>query len=260
LDLQEKTQIITEVMKQTKEQWVRTKPENTDIAIYLHFFRGDDLVITLQCEVDRDKAMAAGEIGAMGFGADTMAITFESFHSNEGKSPLTGKQWRPHEMQYVFEAEPRNAVEHWVDECITTTAHERGGAFVLSSNGYRIMKSKTVWMVEWTEQQMHISSETEEGQAAGVMFEYLQHSMANQTIEEKIAEDAKSNPLSAVMGQMLVDEPERRLFHTDMATITALNDRKLIQTALVAAEPGSVREELLTERLGNDGTWNVSRV
>jgi hypothetical protein len=243
-------------MKRTKEDWVATKPDNTDIAIYLHFWRGDDLVITLQCEVDRDKAMAAGDIGAMGFGADTMAITFESFHSNEGKSPLTGKQWRPHEMQFVFEAEPRNAVEHWVDECITTTAHERGGAFILNSDGYRISGDK----VEWTEQQMHISSETEEGQAAGVMFEYLQHAMASPTIEQKIAEDAKSNPLTAVMGQMLVDDPERRLFHTDMATLTALNERGLIQTAVVGAEPGSVREELLTERLGNDGTWKVTQV
>lgn len=255
MDLREKTDQITEVMKQTKEEWVATKPENTDIAIYLHFWRGDDLVITLQCEVDRDKAMMAGDMGAMGFGADTMAITFESFHSNEGKSPLTGEQWRPHEMQFVFEAEPRNAVEHWVDECITTTMHERGGGYVLNSNGYRIVKGQVVW----TEQQMHISSDTEGENAAGFMFEYMQRAMAAQTIEDKIAEDAKTNPLTAMMGT-LVEDPERRLYHTDMATLTALNDRKLIQTALVGAEPGSVREELLQERLGNDGTWKVTQV
>ncbi len=255
MDLREKTTQITEVMKKTKEDWVATKPENTDIAIYLHFWRGDDLVVTLQCEVDRDTAIAAGDIGAMGFGADTMAITFESFHSNEGKSPLTGEPWRPHEMQYVFEAEPRNAVEHWVDECITTTMHERGGGYVLSSNGYRIVGDKVIW----TEEQMHISSEVEEGEAAGVMFDYLQHAMAAPTIEEKIAEDAKTNPLSAMMSD-LIDEPERRLFHTDMATLTALNDRKLIQTALIGAEPGTLREELLQERVGNDGTWKVSQV
>ena len=255
MDLQEKTTLITDLMKKTKEDWVATKPENTDIAIYLHFWRGDDLIITLQCAVDRDKAMAAGEIGAMGFGADTMAITFESFHSNEGKSPLTGEQWRPHEMQYVFEAEPRNAVEHWVDECVTTTIHERGGRYILASNGYRISGIKVVW----TEEQLHISSDNEDENAAGVMFEYLQHSMANPTIEEKIAEDAKTNPLTAMMGS-LVEDPERRLFHTDMATLTALNERGLINSALVGAEPGSVREELLTERLGNDGTWKVTQV
>lgn len=255
MDIREKTQAITEVMKKTKEDWVATRPENTDIAIYLHFWRGDDLIITLQCEVDRDTAMAAGEVGAMGFGADTMAITFESFHSNEPNSPLSGKRWRPHEMQYVFEAVPENAVEHWVDECLTTTLHERGGGYVLNSNGYRINGGELIW----TEAQMHVTSEDEDGSAAGVMFEYLQHAMAAPTIEEKIVEDAKTNPLSAMMAT-LVEESERRLFHTDMATLTALNERGLIKSALVGAEPGTLREELLTERVGNDGTWSVTQV
>lgn len=254
MDLQEKTNQITEVMKKTKEEWVATKPENTDIAIYVHFWRGDDLVITLQCEVDRDTAMAAGQVGAMGFGADTMALTFESFHSNLGKSPVTGENWRPHEMQYVFEAEPRNATEHWVDECITTTLHERGGGYVLSSNGYQIEKNK----VTWTEDQMLVLSDEEsDGHAAGAMFEFLQHAMTQPTIEQAMAN--ASNPLTAMMAT-LVDDPERRLFHTDMATLTSLNERKLIKTALVGAEPGSVREQMLTERLGNDGTWTVTQV
>lgn len=255
MDLQEKTTQITEVMKTTKNDWVASKPENTDIAIYLHFWRGDDLVVTLQCEVDRDKAIQAGDMGAMGFGADTMAITFESFHSNEPKSPITGEDWRPHEMQYVFEAEPRNATEHWVDECITTTIHERGGGYVLASNGYRIVKDQ----VTWTEEQLYISSDDANGHAAGMMFDYLQHAMSRPTIEDAITKDAETNPISSFMGAQ-VTEPEVRLFHTDMATLTALNDRGLIQSALIGAEPGSVREELLSERLGNDGTWKVTQV
>jgi len=255
LDLREKTDQITEVMKKTKEDWVATKPDNVDIAIYLHFWRGDDLVITLQCEVDRDKAIQAGEIGAMGFAADSMAITFESYHSNTRTSPLSGKDWRPQEMQFVFETEPRNAVEHWVDECITTTAHERGGAYILSSNGYRIVGDK----VEWTEQQMTISSSDEEGEASGAMFDYLQRAMAQSTIEERIAEDTDRNPITAMLSELVTD-PEYRLFHTDMATLTALNERKLIQSALVGAGEGTARAELLTERLGNDGTWDVTQV
>ena len=55
-------------------------------------------------------------------------------------------------------------------------------------------------------------------------------------------------------------DPEYRLFHTDMATLTALNERKLIQSALVGAGEGTARAELLTERLGNDGTWDVTQV
>jgi hypothetical protein len=256
LDLREKTRQIVEVMKKTKEDWVASKPENTDIAIYLHFWRGDDLVVTLQCDVDRDKAIQAGDLGAMGFGADTMAITFESFHSNTGQSPLTGEPWRPHEMQYVFEAEPRNAVEHWVDECITTTAHERGGGYILASNGYRIVGTEVIW----TEEQMHLSSEDEDGSASGAMFDYLQHAMERPTIEKAIEEEEGKNPLTRFMADSLKDDPERRLFHIDMAALTSLNERGLIRSAMIGAEPGSLREKLLTERLGNDGTWDVTQV
>ena len=255
MDIQEKASQITEVMKKTKEEWVATKPANPDIAIYLHFWRGDDLVITLQCPVDRDTATAAGEIGAMGFAADTMAITFESFHSSLGKSPLTGENWRPQEMQYVFEAEPRNATEHWVAECVTTTIHERGGDYALISHGYTIEDDQVVW----TEEQMHVSSDNDDGHAAGVMFEYLQHAMANQTIEEKLREEGKTNPMTQFV-TTLVDEPERRQFHTDMATLTALTERKLITTALIGAVPGSLREELLQERFKEDGTWKITQV
>lgn len=255
MDLREKTAQITDVMKKTKEDWVATEPENADIAIYLHFWRGDDLVVTLQCEVDRDKAIAAGEIGAMGFAADSMAITFESYHSNVPNSPLTGNRWRPQEMQYVFETEPRNATERWVDECITTTSHERGGAYILSSNGYRIVKNR----VEWTDARLEVSSADEDGEAAGSMFEYLQNAMAQPTIKDKIDEDAKVNPLMAMASDLVGDE-ERRLFHIDMAALTALNERKLITSALVAAEAGTLREELLKDRLGNDGVWDVTQI
>ena len=134
-------------MKQTKEDWVATKPDNTDIAIYLHFWRGDDLVITLQCEVDRDTALAAGPVGAMGFAADTMAITFESYHTNSRTSPTHGEALAASRDAVRLRGRAAQRGEHWVDECITTTAHERGGAYILSSNGYRIVGDQ----VEWTE-------------------------------------------------------------------------------------------------------------
>ena len=62
-----------------------------------------------------------------------MSLTFESFNSTLAENPITGKRWEPQEMQYVFEAVPENRTEHWVRECITTSAHERGGEFALTS-------------------------------------------------------------------------------------------------------------------------------
>ena len=136
---------ITQLMKETKESWVASEPDNTDLAIYLHFWRGDEMVAMVQTPLDRDTGLEAGMVGATGFAATTMSLTFESYNSTLPESPLTGKRWEPHEMQYTFEAVPQNRIEHWVKECLTTTAHERGGEFGLTSLPYIIEGTKVLW-------------------------------------------------------------------------------------------------------------------
>jgi hypothetical protein len=237
---------ISELMKQTKEDWVASNPENTDLAIYLHFWRADDLAVMVQCPLDRDTGLNAGIVGAAGFAATTMSITFESYNSTEPVSPNTGKPWEPHEMQYTFEAVPENREKHWVTECLTTTAHERGGDFALTSLPFVIEGNKVIWK----EETLTISSGTDGEGGGGVMFDYLQDAMARPTLEEAIDEKSESDPmLKMVTG--LIDDPERRLFHTDMAVYKTLEERKLITAVMFRAEAGSLREELIRERFGD---------
>ena len=83
------------------------------------------------------------------------------------------------------------------------------------------------------------------------MFDYLQDAMSKQTIEEVMAEKAETDPMVKIMAG-LVEDPERRLFHTDMATYTAMKDRKLVSAIMFTADPGSLRQELIQERLGDE--------
>src|SRR5881392_4158957 len=106
MSLEEKLTEIAEVMRGTKESWVATGPENTDLSMFLHFWRGDELVAAAQTPLDRDTGLKAGMLGARGFSATTMAITFESYQAVEPHSPMTGLDWRPGEMQYVFKTQP----------------------------------------------------------------------------------------------------------------------------------------------------------
>src|SRR3954470_18718710 len=160
-------------MKQTKEGWVGTKPENTDLAMYLHFWRGEDLIAMVQTPLERDIGLHAGQVGAAGFAATTMALTFESYHSEEPKNPVTGQPWQPHEMQYTFEAVPENREKHWVKECLTTSAHERGGAYGLQVMPYVLEGTKVLW----AEETITVTSE-EDLQGGGTMFDYLQSAMS----------------------------------------------------------------------------------
>lgn len=236
---------IVQLMKETKESWVATGPENTDLAIYLHFWRGDSLDIMVQCPLDRDTGLQAGQVGAAGFGATTMSLTFESFNSTLGESPITGSPWEPHEMQYVFEAVPENRTEHWVKECVTTTAHERGGEFALTSMPYVIEDGQVVW----SESRIEISSQAEGEGGGGVMFDWMQHAMAQPTIEEVMSSKAENDQITAVISEMVTD-PEMRLFHTDMATYRAMEEQHLVSAIMFAANPGSLRAEMIEERLG----------
>ena len=239
-----KMEQISDLMKQTKESWVATRPDNTDLAMYLHFWRGDDLIAMVQTPLDRDTGLKAGQLGAQGFGASAMSLTFESYNSAEMTSPNTGKRWEPHEMQYTFEAVPQNRTERWVTECLTTTAHERGGEFALCSMPYWIEDDKVVWLEEKT-----IWHSADEGEGAGVMFEALQHAMSQPTIEEVFAEKAKGDKVAELVSGLITD-PELRHFHTDMATYTAMQDRKLASAVVFTAEAGSDRAKWIEERLG----------
>lgn len=239
MGLQEKLQKVHDLMEGTKQDWVSSKPENVDLGIYLHFWRSDVLVAMALCPLDRDAALHASQIGAMGLNADAMSITFESYHSNLPNSPITGKPWKPHEMQFVQEMHPKKG---WVDECLTTTIHERGGGFGMSSHAYRIENHQ----VEWLDSQFDVVKDYEIGQGSGVMFEALQHAMAAQTMEQVLAES--KDPITAMMGKLVVDE-EVRLTHSELGTMRALEEKELILSMTFFVEPGSVREEMLNDRL-----------
>lgn len=244
MDLTEKLNQVTELMKSTKQSWVATDPENTDLAIYLHFWRGEGMVAMVQCPLDRDIGLEAGNVGARGFGASTMSITFESYHSTLGKSPITGKDWQPREMQYTFEAVPENRAEGWVTECLTTTIHQRGGGFAMQSLPYTIENN----LVTWGESVLMI---TEDGETTGggYMHDYLQQAMAAPTIEEILADQSENSQIAALING-LVDDPEARMFHIDMATYTAMQERNLVTAIMFTAEVGSNRERWIEERHG----------
>jgi hypothetical protein len=244
--LKEKMAQITDLMKFTKQDWVASKPDNTDMAMYLHFWRDDELVVAVQTPLDRDIGLAAGQVGAAGFAATTMSITFESYHSELGESPNTGRPWEPHEMQYTFEAVPENREKHWVRECLTTTAHERGGGFILQSMPYVIED----WEVIWSEP-LIVDSEVVGEAGGGVMYDYLQQSMAAPTIAEAIATKGKNDPMMKLISD-LIDDPEQRLFHIDMATYKIMRGRNLVTSVIFFAKKGTNRALLIKDRMVGD--------
>lgn len=239
MNLQEKMQQISELMRTMKNDWVATDPEHTDLGIYLHFFRGDEMVVALACPLERDKALEAAHLGAAGFCADTMIITFESYHTTLEVSPISGEEWEAGELERLFNDDPEAVDKGWMHECLTTTGHERGGGYGLISLPYLIKAKEVVWQDAMTP--------PENVDGGGVMFESLQYSMSLPTLLERVEEVADTDPVAGLISGLILD-PELRQFHTDMATLQALQERELIISVALTAEPGTNRERLIRER------------
>lgn len=242
MDLREKLDATIDLMKQVKSEWVATNPENTDLAIYLHFWRDDEVAVAVQTVMERDIGLQAGMVGAMGFSADVVSISFESFHSKLALSPITGGLWQHREMQFVYETHPEAHDRGWVDSCISVALHERGGEYGFASVPYVIAGAEVIWP-EGGE-----ISTGDEVTGGGAMFDVLQRMMLMPTLDEKLDPNS-DNPVTAMMSS-LIDDPEARRFHTDMATYKALEERNLITGIMFGADKGSNRAKWLEERLG----------
>jgi len=240
--LSEKLAIVDATMRTTKESWVKTEPEDTDLAIYIHLWRGDDLVVTLLCPVDRDTGLSALHMAVAGFNATAVAMTFESYHSTLGTSPVTGKRWEHHEMQFVFETVPDSVEKGWVAECLTTTIHDRDSNVLMSSAAYAIEDKQVRWL---TEEEWPSGITGESGVPGGLMFEVISQAMKAPTLDEKLKEEGPFKAFAESIGN-----EERQHFHMDVACLQALMDKKLITGSVLAAPTGSEREKWITERFG----------
>lgn len=240
---------VVEVMKRTKESWVAESPDQPDLAIYEHYYRGGDLVATVQCPMDRDIALRAAMVACPGFSADVVSVTFESYSTKHTKSPVTGEEWMPKEMQFVAQTMPEAFEKGWVHECLTTSIHERGGDYALASHGYRI----TDGVVEWLEAKSMNPEHENPTSGGGFMFDNLQAAMERKTMEETVREETENEnePLLQLLAGTFKDDPERRAFHIDMATSRVLEDNELAIGVMLMAEAGTNRAEWLEERLGD---------
>lgn len=247
MDLVELLDTVAGLMRQTKEDWVATGPENPDLAIYLQFFRGEEPVASAQCPLDAHRAVRAASIGACGFNTDALAMTVESYHSDLKVSPLTGNPWLHREMQYLAETDPKALADGVVNTCLITTAHERGGRFAVQLQPYRITDTTVEWL---TAKYERFTSDDVATRGDGRIMAELQQAMASPTALELMAADASKNQALYALLNALSD-PEAQLFHCDMATMRALRDQDLVTEVLLFADEGTNREKWLSERMGD---------
>lgn len=153
-------------------------------------FRGDEpVVVMIPSKVDRDAALHAARIQAVGFGCDVIAVTTDARRPVGDYiffNPVTGRRtrredresaWGPGEMQQA--ALEHGALEKgWLTDTLMTTVVNRAGDMRLVSQDYRTSRRTTAlgivsWEITWAEGLPALDTRDSEAEASGIIPEAL---------------------------------------------------------------------------------------
>jgi hypothetical protein len=217
-----------EHVKREHVRSVKGKPGRTDILTITESWRGTEPVCAVFTPPDRDRMLAVARVSAAGFGADTLAVTMETYESVSATmlNPDTGQRWGPGEMATYYEKHGRD--NGAVSEALFVCCYNRAGDEVVQSLPYRIVGR----VVEWAERK-----DFDTGVGSGIVPDTLRAIMADKTVHQQLG------------GAFSELSPEQMLAHGDAGTIQALMASGYDLGMAVFAEPGSVRAQVLRESL-----------
>lgn len=258
-DALDKATASVRTVKERHVRQVKGKPGHTDIQTVIESYRGDDLVATVFLPPDRDAMLEAAWIAARGFSADVIAVTMETYQGtatttgddreawDRGEipqmlNPLTGKPLEQGDLTDL-------ALNHdgiargWVTEALVTQVLNRAGDSKFVTQPYRIVGRE----VEWTPlpDTLREDMDSEGFDYRGIVPESLADAMRADTIDQVVA---KETLLS--MGTLSGLGEERARAHADVAAVRVISERLARKHVMVllAAKPGSVREQVLRDR------------
>lgn len=248
---------------------VKGKRDRTDIATVIEAFRDGEPVAYALTLPHRDTMLAVAEVLANGLGADLLALTFEAYAvigsatpeetaagrlnpetNPSGINPDTGQRWGEGEMGAYFAAHGPDGV---VSEALNTTVATRAGDVWMFAQPYRIEGTS----VTWDDRDNFDSNRDTRAEASGYVPRVLREVMTKPTV---LQQALRARPDFADMST------ERLLANNDAACVKYLphlvaqlpDPEAFINLALFAI-PGSVRHQVLVERLGRGDVTDPRR-
>jgi hypothetical protein len=216
----------------------------TDISPVIQGWRGAQPVVLLApARVNRDDALYAARLAAVGFGCDILSFTVEGWQAADPeRNPTTGKLWGPGEMQRAVEEE--GALEAgWITEALTTNVVNRAGDVLGAVLPYRVdprvsALDITSYGLEWG-QQPDLAQEAEWG---GLVVDHLVDFMNEPPVDALMAQ-ADLPPADSFR---LSDEEARA--HIDCAVVKTLR-RSGFEGAVMLQADSPVRASVIERSL-----------
>lgn len=157
-------------MKEAKVAEARIREDGTDLVPTVEGWRGNDPVVTMMPDaVDRDAALNAARLVAVGYGCDLIVLTTEGWHPTKDHveiNPVTGRPWAQGEMQDVVEHH-QGMERGIIVEALTITAVNKAGDVIGSVYDYEIVANPLTGRLQVKWQEPLVADNTEEGTTFG---------------------------------------------------------------------------------------------
>ena len=213
-----------------QQQALDTRQTSQELMVYVSLWR-EEPVLTL-VSTNRDDALHAAYVAAVGADAERIGITFEGWRAREMTNPDTGKDWGPGEMSEYNEKHPENDV---IYSGILT--------YVLARDGESVVKSAEI--ITGEHGSVAKPDEIDEVlEFRGYIPENLKAAMDQGTLSDMMPPGVAAKAEEA-LGHT------RRYYHQDRAIIRELFDRNKIVAVMIFAVAGSEREALINEQVGD---------
>lgn len=227
--IQQAAEFAVRSARRAKEDQARKR--DSDLPVSLFAYRGQDLVAMVwPTDGTRDKTLAAVRTVAVGFGADVLAMTMDTWQGTGRTNPLTGKSWGAGDLQDLVENHDGYG-RGWVTDAVSVLVYNRAGDRSATMLPYRIASRNVVWLDD-----RHL--DTEDGYG-GLVHEVLSAAMSGPTLDVLVAR-------TGLTGADFGLDAEETLAHQDCAAAKLLLNRCAVA---LAAEPNTVRAKIIRRSL-----------
>lgn len=226
------------VAKQSAKATLRRAKGRTDLGTQITCIRGDEPVVSIVMRPDRDEMLQVSDYAASGFGADLLALSFDTFmvsgHKEENANdPRTGKHWAQGAMQtYVDEF----GFDGTVVEGILTMGINRAGDIRFLQQTYEVAGRS----VHWADAEAAVDGD----RMTGIVPNALRQIMLRKTLDQAFA-----TTMPQVFAKFSAADPQRARWHMDIAACEFIQSRAPSPLVMaVFAEKGSPRDQVFRRR------------
>lgn len=199
-DLKQQHDEHVETVKGVKERYAKRRGDDEPMPTEIRVFRDGREIAVIATFNSPDFFMKVFHVARVGFSAQRMSLSMESWSSKLKENPLSGEEWEQGEMAYVAEYYPEARENGWVTDALNVFTFDENGDYESSLIHFSMEGPLITWGEEMkhTEDDFHVGGRVVQSCTTSMKSPGLsQHAAVHMMMDE--AGDNLSPRLTAIM-------------------------------------------------------------